>query len=206
MRQEISRQIIHISGILFVILAHVVGEIIIAYFFMASIFLLLYSEYVRLEQRRINKVIDYMESKVRGIATGMERKYVKRPFMGAFWFYMGCGITFLIFPFNIATVACIILSISDALSTLVGIKFGKHKILKNKSVEGTLAFIISGVAVTIFLIDIWIAIPAVLIGAAAEMIPDIKGLKKLKKNHILDDNYLIPILSAIVMYILFFTI
>lgn len=199
---EITRQFIHLSGILFVIAAQFLGEIIIVYFFVAAIFFLIYSEYVRIEQRRINKVIDYMETKLRGIATGVERPHVKRQFMGAFWFYMGCAITFFIFPFHIATVACIILSVSDAFSTLIGHKFGKHKIIGNKSAEGFAAFIISGIIAASFLTLIHLAVLATLAGVIGELIPEIKSLKKLKSYHVLDDNYLIPILAAAIIYVI----
>jgi len=201
MHLELSRQLVHLSGVLFVILAQYLGEIITVYFFIAAVFFLIYSEYVRVEQKRINKVVDYMESKIRGIATGMERKGAKRQFMGAFWFYMGCGLTFLIFPFHIATIACIILSVADAFSTLIGHKFGKVKMIGNKSLEGVLAFIISGVIAASLLTDFWTALAAVLIGTVAEMIPDISSLQKLKENHLIDDNYLIPLLVGLFLYI-----
>lgn len=201
MNQEISRQLVHLSGIIFVILAQFIGNIVYLYFFLAAIFFVVYSEYVRQEQKQINRVINYMESKIRGIATGLERKTAKRQFMGAFWFYFGCGLTFFIFPFEIATVACVILSVSDAFSTLIGHKYGKTKMVGNKSLEGLLAFIISGVIVTSFITNFWAALAAVLVGAVAEMIPDIPQLNKLKANHIVDDNYLIPLLSAFAIYL-----
>jgi len=203
MNLEISRQLVHISGVIFILLAQFVGQLIIVYFFLAAAFFLIYSEYIRLEQRRMNKLIDYMDSKLRGIATGLERPHVKRHFMGAFWFYTGCGFTFLIFPFQIATIACLLLAVSDAFSTLVGHRYGKTKFVGNKSFEGSLAFLISGLIVLPFLINFWIAFAAVLVGLAAELIPDIKPLEKLKRSHIIDDNYLIPLLSAAAIYIIF---
>lgn len=201
MNVEVSRQLVHISGIIFVVLAQFVGDLIIIYFFLAAFFFLVYSEYVRLEQKRINKVIDYMEGKIRGIATGLERKKVRRNFMGPFWFYIGCGLTFLLFPFHIATIACVLLSVGDGFATLIGHKFGKTKLVGKKSMEGMIAFIISGLIVTSFFTPFAIALSATLVGAVAELIPDISIFKKLKNRHLIDDNYLIPLLTAFIIFI-----
>ena len=53
---------------------------------------------------------------------------------------MGMLLTILTFPKPIAMVAVLTLAISDPISAIIGIKFGKRHIVEEKSVEGSLAF------------------------------------------------------------------
>ncbi len=60
-------------------------------------------------------------------------------------------LTILIFPKVIAVSAILTLAISDPLSAIVGIKWGKRRIVAHKSLEGSSAFFISCAAI-IFLV------------------------------------------------------
>lgn len=62
---------------------------------------------------------------------------------GASWVLISAVLTVLVFPKVIAVVAFMILIVSDISAALVGRKWGKTKLGK-KSLEGTLAFIVSG--------------------------------------------------------------
>ena len=50
----------------------------------------------------------------------------------------------LFFDKNIAIYSLLLLSISDSFAAIVGIKYGKINIIHSKTLEGTFAFIISG--------------------------------------------------------------
>jgi dolichol kinase len=56
---------------------------------------------------------------------------------------MGLLLTILSFPKIIAVIAIFTLAISDPLSAIIGIKFGKHPFLENKTYEGSGAFFIT---------------------------------------------------------------
>lgn len=49
-------------------------------------------------------------------------------------------LTILIFPKVVAISAILTLAIADPLSAIIGIKYGKHRIVPNKSLEGSAAF------------------------------------------------------------------
>lgn len=55
-------------------------------------------------------------------------------------FVMGLLLTILSFPKPIAVVAILTLAIADPLSALIGIRFGRLRVVAHKSIEGSLAF------------------------------------------------------------------
>lgn len=56
-------------------------------------------------------------------------------------------LTILTFPKMIALIAIYTLAVADPLSALVGIRFGKHKIVSGKSLEGSSAFFVATFAI-----------------------------------------------------------
>jgi dolichol kinase len=78
------------------------------------------------------------------------RKYERSGFVfnGATWMLISATINMLIFPKILTVTSFYILVIADACSALFGKRFGKTKFL-NKSLEGSIAFCISGSLVLI---------------------------------------------------------
>ena len=108
----------------------------------------------------------------------------------------------LLFSPVIAASSLAVMLTGDAAAALIGRKFGRHKLVNNKSLEGLISFIVVGfIAVcAVFLIMrvpskwfIWGFI-AVIAGALAELFQ-----KQLK----LDDNFTIPLSCGIVLYLAF---
>lgn len=123
----------------------------------------------------------------------------KRTLNGATYVLLSAFICVFIFPKIIVLTAFAVLIISDTMAALIGRRFGKHKFLF-KSLEGTLAFFISGIAV-IFLApkiqyvysEYLIGVVAVAFGAIIENVSF--GLA--------DDNLVIPISIGIAMWLLY---
>ena len=189
---EISRQLVHLSGVLFVILAQFMESLVAsATFFLIALTFLLYSLYIRNEEKLLERFIGTFEKKVRKIAYRFERQGI--PFQGAFWFYFSCGISFLIFPHTIATAATLILSVSDSLATLVGKHFGRTRLLEDKTLEGTLVFLLSSLVISYHFFP-----SGFLLGAIAatlgEVVPGF--FPRLREKGILDDNLLIPLFAG----------
>ncbi len=190
MNKENKRQMVHAAGILFVLLAYFMERwMAIALFIDIVLFFFLYGELVRTTKKGIigfrHKVLV------------MERKGT-RPFFGAFLFYLGCLIAFILFPTKIATAVCCMLAIGDSLSTIIGMRFGRVKIYNNRTLEGSVAFFVSAALVSLVFIDFRLA----LIGAFVGMLTELFGSStKLKNKHwFLDDNLLIPIVSGAVIF------
>ena len=110
-------------------------------------------------------------------------------------------LTIITFPKPMALIAIYTLAIADPLSAIVGIKFGKHKVTKNKSLEGSAAFftatficsviILSGYQGSLTGVIIFISLALALLSSILELIP-------LK----IDDNLTIPLFTAFTLWIL----
>ncbi|MCK5883505.1 MAG: hypothetical protein KAG61_07435 [Bacteriovoracaceae bacterium] len=108
-------------------------------------------------------------------------------------------LTIITFPKIIAISAIYTLAFADPLSAIIGIRFGKHRIVEHKTIEGSAAFFIT-TFLSIFIIfslhgitgwEMWVtAFGVAFIGTCFEMIP-------LK----LDDNLTIPLFTAFLLWI-----
>jgi len=197
---EAKRQLIHLSGLLFVLLAQFTDRLTAAfYFFLIAITFLLYSEHVRKDKRKLVGMLESMEKRIRGFVTSFERQEAPRPFLGAFWFYFGCGAAFLLYSHTIASAACSMLVVGDALSTLIGSRFGRHKLVGMKSYEGSVAFFIGSVLISIAFVNAWLALLGSLAAMISELLPETGFLSNARKKGIIDDNLLIPVIAGFVM-------
>lgn len=197
MKTEFHRQLVHISGIVFIILAQLVGRIVSAWLFIIAVTLFLYSSMIVREYRRMD-LLSKLEGRLRHAVISLERQDIPRPFTGAVWFFLSFGLAFLVFPLPIASAACTALAVGDSLSTLAGSRLGRHRLLGKKTLEGSLACFIGSLASFIFVGPI----PATLVAVTAtvaELLPETSALKGLKKRGLIDDNFLIPILSGLIL-------
>ncbi len=186
MDTEIPRQMVHLSGLIFVVLAQLVGRgTTIVYFSMITLFFLLYSWYIKHQEKRFFETI---ESRFRDFILKFERKDVSNPFTGAMFFYLGFTLTFLIFPVSLASAACAMLAVGDSFSTLVGMKFGRHRIGR-KSLEGSLACFAGSLVSGMFFVPPHISLAGALAACMAELLPK------------LNDNLTIPLASGFVMFV-----
>jgi dolichol kinase len=61
-------------------------------------------------------------------------------------------LSIITFPKPLALIAIYTLAVSDPLSAIIGIKYGKRRIVPHKSVEGSLAFLISSFIITLLVL------------------------------------------------------
>ncbi len=115
-------------------------------------------------------------------------------------FIMGILLTIITFPKLPAVIAIYTLGISDPLSAIIGIRFGKHHIVEHKSIEGSTAFFLSHFFIVLFvyysanLLDFKVAIFAFISATI------ISGFEMLPIK--IDDNLTIPLITAIVTWTL----
>jgi dolichol kinase len=112
---------------------------------------------------------------------------------GTFMFFLGSAIVSLIALFaakeTIAYLALLPVVFGDGLATIIGVHFGSHKIAGGKSIEGSLAFIFaSSLALFLFIGNLLVSIAVSVLAALAELLPG-------------DDNLIVPIFSALILYI-----
>ena len=125
------------------------------------------------------------------IVAGLEREGVF-PGKGTILFFIGTFVCLLLFEKEYVVSAVLVLSFLDGISTIVGINFGKTKIYRNKSLEGSLSGIICGFLALFLLMSI--PAPAAAITAA------VAGITELFSP--VDDNLTIPIAVCITLTLL----
>lgn len=145
---------------------------------------------------------------------GLWSYIVKRPYgkifkkepgriLGTTYFLAGSLLSILVFEKGIAIAALLFSVFGDAASTIVGVKYGKTRLFKEKSLEGTLAFFIICFFVGLFLIwsrrmFLGLDAPArlflILIGSFAAALIEVLPIR-------VDDNLTIPLFSGAVMEI-----
>jgi phytol kinase len=87
----------------------------------------------------------------------------------------------IIFPANVVVPALVVLSVLDSVTTLAGLRYGRHRIFNGKSWEGTLA----GIAAAIPALLLFLTVPGSVAAAVTA------GLIELFSP--VDDNLLIPV-------------
>ena len=140
------------------------------------------AEYLRLNSKSVEKIF----LTVFGSAL---RQHEKENLTGATYVFTGAVLCIFLFPKEIAVPSLLILSISDTFAALIGIPFGKHKFLK-KSLEGSLTFFAFTMLILLLFFPGQIALSLIVasIVTLAEAYP---------MN--LDDNFVIPMLSGILL-------
>ena len=103
------------------------------------------------------------------------------PGKGAFFFGVSALACTILFPVSVVVPALVALSVLDSVTTLAGLRFGRHRIYNGKSWEGTL----SGIAVTVLSLLPFLTTPGALaVSAVAGIIELISPV---------EDNLLIPV-------------
>ncbi len=185
---ETLRQAIHASGVLVIPLSHIIysnfGKEFLSLFYLLMIALLVVFSKI-IKKRRyfldIFKIVDRKED------------LEVMPAKGAINFFVGIFIVSIFFDVKTLYISIVVLSLGDSFSTVVGKKFGRHKIPYNskKSVEGFLAFVVFAFVGSMFFCDFKVALILSIFGAFVESLP-IK----------IDDNIAIPISVAILYNVL----
>jgi dolichol kinase len=189
---EIRRKLVHASGVFLIFIIIWLGKwnaalIILS---MAVTFLLLGEYRKNREKYKIikSKELDEIEETMEKMFKEHERPNTL-PFKGATEFFIGCFLATVIFEPITAIAAIAVLSLSDAVSTLIGSYYGKHKlpVNKKKTFEGSTAFFLTSIFVLWFFVNPLKAIIVAILATFAEMIPKI------------DDNLTVPLTVGIVM-------
>jgi diacylglycerol kinase (CTP) len=119
------------------------------------------------------------------------------------FYVIGMGIVYFVFPIEVAVLTMFFIAIGDPIAGIVGICWGRRKLSAHVSLEGTLAcFVTCSLAAAVsatYLFDktlpllslILFSMLSGLVGAVSEA-----SLKKL------DDNFVMPVLSAPILWIL----
>lgn len=179
MEKELWRQLIHASGVFIVVLSYFLPPTLLIILCVA---ILVFVQMVFRLDHYYN--IPFFST----ILRLAKRKDDERGFV---YFFLGIILTLYFFQFNmnIANAAILILLFGDSSSTLIGKRYGKIKLPlhSHKTLEGSLAFLVVGVLVSLTQLPIIPAFMGALAGTFTEAYSPI------------DDNVPIPLVSAMVM-------
>jgi phytol kinase len=116
----------------------------------------------------------------------LERKDVL-PGKGALYFALSSLFCLIVFPKPVVIPAVLTLTLLDGMATIVGIRFGKQRIWKNKTSEGLFA----GIAVAFFALLLFVG------PLQAFIVAVVAGVVELLSP--VDDNLLIPVAVCIML-------
>ena len=181
---EIYRKIFHISSLIIPLIY------IYTNFFNFIIFLTISTMCMFIININYNMILRLINSKIN--LDFIIRDYEKKSLWSASYMILTFLLVSIIFPKNIAIISMILASVCDPLAGLFGQKYGKIKIIHNKTLEGTYIFIISAfllVSLYLHTVSSYLLIICILI-ALTELITPMKY-----------DNVTIPIASSLIFTI-----
>ena len=115
----------------------------------------------------------------------------------ATWFGTAVAILGAFFDMRVCVAALAVLGVADPAAAIIGRRWGRTKLVGQRSLQGSLAFVISGTLAAILAISIWHPAPLhimLLIGLAAALPA---AIVELFSGRFLDDNLTVPVTAAI---------
>jgi len=179
LKSELTRKAVHILAIAFILIFSLIsqnfGEKIALLGLVFLLILFLELEFVRIELRREIPILKYLY-----------RHKEKNRVAGNIFFLIGSIIALAVFDINIAIAAILMTVFGDMAAALVGKKFGKIKIFKEKCLEGMLAeFFVDLIIASLLINNIYVILAMALIATIAETL-----VSKI------DDNLIIPLFAG----------
>lgn len=118
----------------------------------------------------------------------------RKMFTGGTLLTLSSLLTILIFSKPVAILSLYVLTVCDSFSAIAGKSIGKHKFINDKTLEGTLAFILSGVVIVLIMpLKVTSNIYEYIIGIICVILSS--GLELI--NVKIDDNITIPLFFGI---------
>ena len=199
--QELYRKMIHLFSLVIPIGYALLGKWNMVFILLPLTTIIVFIDHSRHRSARLQQIVDGLFGKMlRAHEMDGEEKHLSG---ASYMLLAACG-CILFLPKIIAITAFSVLIISDTAAALVGRKWGEHKLL-DKSVEGTLAFVASGIMVVIVVGllsggDSHISLEFYMFGAIAVILG---AMVELASNrwHI-DDNISIPLAVGGAMLVL----
>ncbi len=122
------------------------------------------------------------------------------PLRGVVFFFLSSGIVSAVFSNEIAASAIAALAVGDGMATLIGRKWGKHKLKYNmrKSVEGTVACFLFSFLASLPILGVSLSI---INGVVASIVESLPHREHTRLGLLLDDNFTIPLACCSVLYL-----
>lgn len=189
---HLARKIWHMTGVSIIAILYIILPKNLSFIALtAATLIFITADILRHKYQALN------EAMVQTFSMFMRESEVNK-LAGTTYLLTGVCIVVFLFPQQVVGLTLLFLAFADPIASFFGIKFGKDKLIGNKSLQGFLAaFVVctilsaSYLYFTDFLIDriIVVSILGGLAGAIAELVPIGK----------MDDNLTLPVLSALAL-------
>ncbi|NJE11030.1 diacylglycerol/polyprenol kinase family protein [Thermococcus sp. MAR1] len=209
MKSELKRKSLHLTGLLVPISYLLFGRDLTLTFIGLAFFIFVVLEPFRIIEelrdnikRRLKIYVDndvmermeVLEKQIDEITRSHERYRVA----AHIYFAAAAFIVVYFFPEEIAIGAITIATVGDALAAIIGKSLGRHRFSNGKSLEGSLAYFLSGVVILYPLVGPLLAV----LGSSAGALVEFYGLPPGKSpEDQLDDNFSNQLAIAIVLYL-----
>jgi dolichol kinase len=193
---ELYRKAIHIASSAIPIGYYFLDKSIVLYVLVPVLFLMFLIEFFKYKVDFLyNLYLKLFKSLLR------EHEYDRSLFRinGASWVLLGDVLSIIIFPKYIAITGMLLLSLSDSLSAIVGRTYGKRYYAPNRSYIGSFTFLFIGILIIVFSPKYFHTFFEYIIGFIAVFLTTIADAIGIPA----DDNIFIPIISCIILYILY---
>ncbi len=129
------------------------------------------------------------------------RRSEKLSFSGLPFYALGVGLSILFYESHIAILSILFLIYADPIASIIGVKFGRERLLPNKTLQGTLAAFLTALLIAIVYLAInKIHSPNIILfcflGAIAA------AISELMSSFNIDDNLTIPVVSGLFLTLL----
>lgn len=210
MKSELKRKSLHLTGLVVPLMYLLFGKELTLTLVGLAFFLFVVLEPFRIIEelrdsikRRLKIYVDndvmerveVLEKQINEITRGHERFSVA----AHIYFAAASFVVVYFFPREIAIGSITVATIGDAVAAIIGKSFGKHRFSNGKSLEGTLAYLISGAIILYPLVGLLPAFVGSLTGAIVELY----GIPPWKDSqNQLDDNFSNQLAVALVLYLI----
>lgn len=145
------------------------------------------ADVIRIKKYHLGRVLTW-------ILRPILRRHERRGFTGSSYILSAMVLSIIFFEKRIAVAGISFIIVGDVSAALIGRIFGKIKIIEKKSMEGSCAFIFSCILIAWVIpgLPFWIGIVGACVATIIEALP-----------LPIDDNFIVPLLSGLVMEILF---
>lgn len=193
-QNEIYRKLIHLSSLWMPVAIYQLERIQAVILFAFLLVVITFFEYVRRKPGQIGRVVNT-------IFFPILRQHEKRKgqYTGAAYVVLAALLCSIFFPKIIAVTALCIMLVCDTAASLVGRKWGKTPFFR-KSLEGFMAFVVSGLVVMAVLHKMNFDFPTVAIGMVAVIIAGCVELFSVKMK--IDDNLSVTMAAATTLWAL----
>ena len=188
-KRELKRKALHVTGLVVPLVYYLFGREAALTLTGIAFFLFVILEPFRIIEelrdnikRRLRLYVDndvfermeVLERQIDEITRGHERNRVA----AHIYFAAASFIVIYFFPMNIAVGAITVATVGDALAAIIGKSLGRHRFSNGKSLEGSLAYLLSAILILVPLVGL----QGALIGAVAGTIAEFYNLPP-------DDNF-----------------